>query len=122
MFWWYLVYSCFVLNMLNKVRYLRVIGITEGISFLILLLIAMPLKYFFGWPLAVKVVGWAHGILFVAYIIAVLFAVKAMRWNLFSFGIALLASLLPIGTFILDVSWKKRERELVGEALSKLDP
>jgi integral membrane protein len=46
----------------------RMIGIAEGISFLVLLIIAMPLKYFYNQPLAVKYVGWAHGALFVAYI------------------------------------------------------
>jgi integral membrane protein len=99
--------------MKNKIRFLRVIGITEGISFLVLLLIAMPLKYYFGWPLAVKVVGWMHGVLFVAYIGAVLFAIKAMKWNWFSVGVALAASLIPIGTFVLDKSWKRREEELL---------
>jgi integral membrane protein len=100
--------------MKNKVRFLRLVGITEGISFLILLLIAMPLKYYFGWPIAVKVVGWMHGVLFVAYIGAVFLAIKTMKWNWFSVGIALAASLIPIGTFVLDKSWKRREDELEG--------
>ena len=43
-------------------------GITEGVSFIILLCIAMPLKYFFDLPMAVKIVGWLHGILFIAFI------------------------------------------------------
>ena len=46
----------------------RMIGIAEGISFLVLLLIAMPLKYFLNFLQAVKYVGWLHGALFVAYI------------------------------------------------------
>ena len=98
--------------MKNRIKYLRLTGITEGISFLILLVIAMPLKYYFGWPFAVKVVGWLHGILFIAYISAVLLAIKAMKWGWFSVGVALAASLIPIGTFVLDASWKKREIEL----------
>ncbi|MFM9837828.1 MAG: DUF3817 domain-containing protein [Cyclobacteriaceae bacterium] len=98
--------------MKSKIRFLRFIGITEGISFLVLLLIAMPLKYYFGWPMAVKVVGWMHGVLFITYIGTVLLAIKAMRWNWFNVGVALAASLIPIGTFILDKSWKKREFEL----------
>jgi len=97
-----------------RIKLLRFVGITEGISFLILLLIAMPLKYFFDWPFAVKVVGWAHGILFVAYIFAVLLAIRAMKWSWFSVGVALAASLVPIGTFMLDRSWKRRENELAG--------
>ncbi len=96
----------------RRVTQLRVIGIAEGISFLVLLLIAMPLKYYFGLPLAVKIVGWLHGVLFIAYIGAVLLAIRAMQWNWFSVLVALAASLIPIGTFVLDASWKKREIEL----------
>lgn len=101
----------------NKISYLRFTGIAEGISFLVLLLIAMPLKYYFGLPIAVKVVGWMHGVLFIAYIIIVLLSIKIMRWNWFSVGVALAASLIPIGTFLLDASWKRREEELKTERL-----
>ncbi len=103
--------------MKNKIRLLRFIGITEGISFLVLLLIAMPLKYYFGWPMAVRVVGWMHGVLFVAYIGAVLLSIRAMKWNWLGVGIALAASLIPVGTFVLDKSWKRREDELKGSIL-----
>ncbi len=96
----------------NRVTQLRIVGIAEGISFLVLLLIAMPMKYYFGLPMAVKIVGWMHGVLFIAYIVAVLLAIKAMQWNWFSVGLALAASLIPIGTFVLDRSWRKREAEL----------
>ncbi len=97
---------------MQSIRNLRYIGIAEGISFLVLLLIAMPLKYAFGWPLAVKYVGWAHGVLFVLYGIAVLGAVRAMKWGLKGVAIAMIASLLPAGTFVLDRSLRRREREL----------
>lgn len=102
----------FLAFMKYRVRFLRFAGLTEGVSFLVLLLIAMPLKYYFGWPLAVKVVGWLHGILFIAYISSVLMAIRAMKWGWISVGVALAASLIPIGTFVLDKSWKKRELEL----------
>ena len=101
--------------MKNRVDFLRWVGISEGISFLVLLLIAMPLKYYFGMPMMVKIVGWLHGVLFMAYIAAVLLAIKAMQWNWFSVLIALAASLVPIGTFILDRSWRKREAELAAQ-------
>ncbi|PZR37886.1 MAG: hypothetical protein DI538_11125 [Azospira oryzae] len=97
---------------MNAIRNLRFIGIAEGISFLVLLLIAMPLKYFLGVPMAVKVVGWMHGVLFIAYILVVLLAIKAMDWSFFGVVIALLASLIPGGTFVLDRSWKRREQVL----------
>lgn len=98
--------------MLKTVKSLRMIGIAEGFSFLILLLIAMPLKYMAGWPYAVKYVGWAHGLLFILYIIAVFAAIRAMKWGLKDVAVALIASLLPAGTFVLDRSWKKRQHEL----------
>ncbi len=102
------------LKMKSRVKSLRIVGIAEGISFLVLLLIAMPMKYFLEIPLAVKIVGWLHGVLFMAYIAVVLLAIKAMRWNWFSVLVALAASLIPVGTFLLDKSWKKREQELSG--------
>lgn len=98
--------------MIKTIRSLRLIGIAEGFSFLILLLIAMPLKYKFGWPLAVKYVGWAHGLLFILYIVAVFAAIRAMKWGIKGVAIAVIASLLPAGTFVLDRSLKRREREL----------
>ena len=98
--------------MIRTIKSLRFIGIAEGFSFLILLLIAMPLKYWMGWPLAVKYVGWAHGLLFILYIIAVFAAIRAMNWGIKGVFIALVASLLPAGTFVLDRSLRKREQEL----------
>jgi integral membrane protein len=94
----------------KSIRNLRVIGILEGISFLVLLCIAMPLKYMMDWPLAVKYVGWAHGLLFILYIPAVFLARKAMQWNFFQVLVALAASLVPLGTFFLDRQLSKREK------------
>lgn len=98
--------------MKNRISNLRLIGFIEGVSFLVLLLVAMPLKYYFGFPLAVKITGWIHGVLFILYIAAVFMAIKAMKWNWFSVLLALAASLIPVGTFVLDTSLKKRELEL----------
>jgi integral membrane protein len=98
--------------MLFRIRALRVVGVSEGISFLLLLLIAMPLKYFFGFPMAVKLVGWAHGVLFMLYLVVVLMAIAPMRWGFKDVFIAFAASLLPAGTFFLDRQWKRRMDEL----------
>ncbi len=94
----------------KSIRNLRTIGILEGISFLVLLCIAMPLKYIWDLPLAVKYVGWAHGVLFILYIPAVFLARKAMQWNFFQVLVALAASLVPLGTFFLDRQLKKQEQ------------
>jgi integral membrane protein len=96
----------------NTIKNLRIIGISEGISFLVLLLIAMPMKYFMDIPEAVKFVGWIHGVLFIAYVAAVFLSIRAMRWNWFSVLVALAASLLPFGTFVLDKELKRRQLEL----------
>ena len=103
-----------------QIRFLRLTGIAEGVSFLVLLLIAMPLKYFFGFPLAVKVVGWFHGILFMMYIVAVISSVRLMKWSFWSMMVAGVASLIPLGTFLLDRGWKKREQELLSELSRKI--
>lgn len=80
----------------------RLIALLEGISYLLLLFIAMPLKYFADMPLAVRVTGMAHGVLFVAY--AALVAALLARGS-FSFARAawaMLMSIVPFGTFVLD--------------------
>ncbi|UYZ64556.1 DUF3817 domain-containing protein [Hymenobacter weizhouensis] len=81
---------------------LRVIGFLEGWSFLILLLIAMPLKYLAGQPAAVRHVGMAHGLLFVLYVLLVLQNALEHRWSLRKTLLALLASFIPLGTFWAD--------------------
>lgn len=84
------------------------ISILEGLSFLVLLGIAMPLKYFAGYPMAVTIVGSLHGLFFVLYMIALAFAALKNRW---SFGLVfggLVASVLPFGPFVFD-SYLKRK-------------
>lgn len=98
--------------MKNRINNLRLIGFIEGISFLILLLVAMPMKYVLGIAAAVSIVGWVHGVLFILYILAVLFAIDAMKWNWFDVLVALGSSLIPVGTFVLDRSLKRRIQEL----------
>lgn len=87
----------------------RKIAFYEGISFLILLLVAMPMKYFFNFPKAVTIVGSLHGILFVAFGVM---AIEVMRTYKKKFGWLVkagLASLLPFGTFYMDKEWKQEE-------------
>ncbi len=81
---------------------LRIIGCLEGISYLVLLFVAMPLKYFANWPDAVKHVGMAHGVLFVAFAMWVLMVGVTYRWPIHRYGQAALASVLPFGTFVFD--------------------
>ena len=81
---------------------LRAIGLVEGISFLLLLGIAMPLKYLAGMPQAVTVVGWLHDMLFIMFCIALTQAHQEAKWNARQTGAVLLAALLPFGPFVID--------------------
>ncbi len=87
----------------------RMIGIAEGISFLILLLIAMPLKYFFSFPEAVKIVGWMHGALFIAFIYFAFEVMGSLKKNFSWFIKAFAAAIIPFGTFIFDRQLKAEE-------------
>lgn len=91
---------------------LRMAGLAEGISFLVLLLIAMPLKYIAHLPQAVKVIGWIHGLLFILYILALIRVWLAFKWSFKRLFIAFIAALLPFGTFILDAQLRKEEQTL----------
>ncbi|MFZ1255440.1 MAG: DUF3817 domain-containing protein [Saprospiraceae bacterium] len=91
----------------------RIIAICEGISYLLLLFIAMPLKYFANFPQAVLIVGWIHGFLFIAYMIAGLDVSIKYKWGLKRICIAVIASLLPFGPFILDRNILSKEMDRV---------
>ncbi|HEX8464043.1 MAG TPA: DUF3817 domain-containing protein [Abditibacterium sp.] len=96
---------------------LRLLGLAEGLSFVLLMFIAMPLKYALGQPGAVRVVGSIHGGLFVLYVLAVLLVALAQRWRLRRILLALLVSVLPFGPFLLD---KRLQREANAQAQGRL--
>ena len=81
---------------------LRIIAFLEGISFLVLLGIAMPLKYMAGMPKAVSIVGMAHGVLFVAYLLWLVLAKNQYKMSLAEMFWSFLAAILPFGTFVAD--------------------
>jgi integral membrane protein len=81
---------------------LRVIAFTEGMSYLILLFVAMPLKYIWGQPAAVKNFGTVHGLLFVLYIIYVLLCKIEYRWTLKKALVLFGISIIPFGNFYAD--------------------
>ncbi len=89
---------------------LTIAGYLEGTSFLLLLGIAMPLKYMLGIPEAVKYVGMAHGALFIAYILMLLIATSKIKMPLWAMPAGVLGSFLPFGPFIFDHLLKKRLR------------
>lgn len=81
---------------------LRIIGFLEGISFILLVGVTMPLKYIWGYQHATWNIGMIHGVLFIAYIVAVIPVKFTLNWNLKTTFLVLLASLLPLGTFVAD--------------------
>ncbi|WP_299455676.1 DUF3817 domain-containing protein [uncultured Microscilla sp.] len=81
---------------------LRIMGFLEGLSFLVLLGIAMPLKYIWQMPEAVKITGAVHGLLFVVYCILLIQVKIEHEWPLKKVGLAILASIVPFGPFIAD--------------------
>lgn len=87
---------------------LRVLAFAEGVSFLLILFVSMPLKYLYDQPGPNKVIGMAHGVLFVLYILLVLQVKIARDWPIKTLLLAWLASIIPFGTFWAD---KKLFRE-----------
>jgi len=78
------------------------IGHWEGISFLILLFIAMPLKYLYDFPLAVRIVGGAHGVLFVLFAVVLFKAYKDLPISFGKTVLIFILSFLPFGTFFIN--------------------
>jgi len=92
---------------------LRRVARLEGVSFLVLLGIAMPLKHFAGMPLAVAVLGWIHGSLFVVFCCALVRAVVVARLSSARAAVVFVAALLPFGPFAIDsrlVAWEEAMR------------
>jgi integral membrane protein len=91
-------------------NWFRKIAFAEGISFLVLLLIAMPLKYFANLPIAVTIVGGLHGFLFVAFVAIAWLAMNKYKKNWGWLVKSFIASIVPLGTFWMDrTQWKKEE-------------
>ena len=94
---------------MSPIRAFRMIALSEGTSFVILLFIAMPMKYMMGMPLAVRVVGSIHGLLFLLYVTRLAKLRTAYQWdNRFSMQ-AFVASILPFGTFLFDKYLREKE-------------
>jgi integral membrane protein len=94
-------------GIMTALRHLRLVALLEGTSFLVLLFIAMPLKYLADLPLAVRIVGSVHGALFLMFI-AVLYRAGSERdWPLPRWVLAFVSSIVPFGTFLFDRSLRR---------------
>jgi len=88
--------------MMSELKKFRLINKIEGISFLILLFIAMPMKYSFGIPMATKVVGMLHGLLVFAFIYQIIEAKKESGFTMKETALYSILSLIPFGSFYTD--------------------
>jgi integral membrane protein len=86
----------------SQLRQFRVVAYLEGISYLLLLGVAMPLKYLADLPLAVRIMGSLHGALFVAFAVTLARAAGAQRWPVARAAWMFASSLVPLGMLVLD--------------------
>ncbi len=80
----------------------RIVSFLEGISYLLLLFVAVPIKYFGENETYVKMLGMPHGLLFISYIILAIMLKSELNWNSKTFWTILAASVIPFGTFYID--------------------
>jgi integral membrane protein len=89
----------------------RLVALAEGVSYLILLFIAMPLKYVWGLPQAVRAFGSIHGLLFVLYMLLLLLCMIEYRWTFKKIGLLILLSMIPFGAFYADRRYLQPEQQ-----------
>jgi len=94
------------------VKLFRITSYLEGISYLLLLFIGVPLKYFGGNDILVKSLGMPHGLLFISYVLLAFFIKPGFKWNNKEFFIILLASVIPFGTFYVDKKYLTKANPL----------
>lgn len=83
-------------------NWFKKIALLEGISYLFLLFIAMPFKYFAGFPILVKYTGMFHGLLTILFVIFLILLKDERKWTIKECFIILFASFIPFGTFWVD--------------------
>ncbi|MFN8325188.1 DUF3817 domain-containing protein [Flavobacterium sp.] len=88
-------------------KFFKITATLEGISLLLLLFVAMPLKYFFDLPQYVRVIGMIHGILFIGYMIIATMLKTEESWNNKKFFEVCIASIIPFGTFYIEKKYFK---------------
>lgn len=91
-----------MINTYKMKNIFRIVSLLEGISYLLLLFIATPIKYIQGDATYVKMLGMPHGILFMLYVVLAIVIKKEMNWSNKTLGIVLVASVIPFGTFYID--------------------
>tara|TARA_B100001142_G_scaffold211292_1_gene209490 strand:+ start:718 stop:1008 length:291 start_codon:yes stop_codon:yes gene_type:complete len=93
------------------IKVFRIISYLEGISYILLLFIAVPIKYYANDPSLVKLLGMPHGLLFVAYVILSFVNSKKYNWNFIKTLVVLISSIIPFGTFYVDYKYLKTDEQ-----------
>lgn len=86
----------------------RIVAALEGVSYLLLLFVAVPIKYLSEDPQYVKMLGMPHGLLFIGYVILAFLLRSDYKWNSRQFMVVLIASVIPFGTFYVDKKYLKK--------------
>lgn len=94
-------------NDLSKLKSLTVVGFLEGVSFILLLGVAMPVRYYFDYSEPVKYIGMAHGVLFMAFLLVLLATASKIKMPLWGMPLGVLSALLPFAPFAFDYLLKK---------------
>ncbi|WP_345274552.1 DUF3817 domain-containing protein [Flaviramulus aquimarinus] len=88
--------------MLSFLNIFRIVAFLEGLSYILLLFVATPIKYIAGNPEYVKLLGMPHGLLFILYLVLAVLIKSDMKWSTKTFSFVLLASIIPFGTFYVE--------------------
>lgn len=96
------------------VKFFKYLAIIEGYSFLIVLFITMPLKYLGGLLLPNKIMGMAHGFLFLAYVVVAILVAQQLKWNFKKLLITMAMSVVPFGTFWMEENYLEPELAVRG--------
>jgi integral membrane protein len=92
---------------MNTLNIFRKVAVAEGISYILLIFIAMPIKYLAHIPEAVKYTGWVHGVLFMLYVVFFIMTWMEAKWKIGKAAMILFASLLPFAPFWVDKRLKE---------------
>lgn len=90
-------------------RFFRILSLLEGVSLLLIFFVTMPLKYFFDNGAPNKVIGMAHGVLFLLYVVFAILMKYEMKWNSKTLATVMACSIIPFGTFWMDRKYLQPE-------------
>ena len=92
---------------MNALKQFRVVALLEGVSFILLLGVGVPLKHLFGIPQGSRILGTTHGMLTLWYLVTLMRTASECGWPAKRWGLALLASFVPFGAFFFDASIRR---------------